>query len=152
MRDYKELIGQIRRVPDDVDAVCRGLSSEQMRAAPAAGEWSLLEIVCHLRDAAEGAGLRINSMIGEDEPPLEPYDPDERAAQRNYRGEDARRALMTLRAFWSGLAYQLEHLDEAQWQRAGRHVVSGRITVLAVAADQLAHGRAHVDQLRAARS
>ena len=56
---------------------------------------------------------------------------------------------MALRAFWSGLAYQLEHLTDEQWQRSGLHSASGRTTVLAVAADQLAHGGAHVEQLRA---
>ncbi len=54
-----------------------------------------------------------------------------------------------LRAFWGGLAYQLESLTDEQWERGGTHSERGAITVRSRAEQQVDHARAHLEQLRA---
>ena len=149
--DEGEIISHLRAAPDEVEAVCRGLSDEQLRRRPATGEWSLLEVCCHLRDAATEEGVRVRRMVEEDNPTLEPYDQEARAAERRYAEDDPHRVLMSLRAFCSGLAYQLEHLTAGQWDRPGFHPETGPTSPRQRSERQVAHVRDHLEQMRALR-
>ncbi len=150
--DREEIIAALRRVPDDVDAVCRGLSDEAMRRRPAGDAWSLLEIVCHLRDGVSEEGTRVRRLVEEDNPALVPYDQEAWAIERRYREDDPLRALTALRAFWTGLAYQLENLSGEQWERAGIHPETGPVTVRSRAERQVQHARDHLSQMREVRT
>lgn len=150
--DREEIIATLRHVPDDVDAACRGLSDEQMRRRPAGEAWSVLEIVCHLRDSVSEEGVRVRRLVEEENPTLVPYDQDAWAVERRYGEEDPRRALTALRAFWAGLAYQLENLSDEQWARAGIHPETGPVTVHSRAERQAEHGRDHLAQMREVRT
>ena len=150
--DREEIIATLRHVPDDVDAACRGLSDEQMRRRPAGEAWSVLEIVCHLRDGVSEEGVRVRRLVEEDNPTLAPYDQEAWAVERRYREDDPRRALTALRAFWAGLAYQLENLSDEQWARAGIHPETGPVTVHSRAERQAEHGRDHLAQMREVRT
>ncbi|MDO8615160.1 MAG: DinB family protein [Dehalococcoidia bacterium] len=143
-----EIITLLRQAPDDVEAACRGLSNDQLRRPPQAeGEWSLLEIVCHLRDSAAEEGLRVRRLVEDDNPTLVSYDQDAWAVERNYQGEDPQKALTGLRAFLAGLAYQLEHLPDEAWERSGVHPESGPVTVRSRAEMEVEHARAHLAQM-----
>ncbi len=146
--DRGEIVAFLRSVPDQVEAVCRGLGDEEMRRRPAERGWSVLEVVCHLRDVAIEEGIRVRRLVEEDNPTLAPYDQEARAIERRYQAEDPRKALTALRAYQTGLAYQLEQLSDAQWERAGIHPELGAVTVLTRAERQVLHGREHVEQVR----
>ncbi len=146
-----EIIAALRGLPDQVQALCEGLSDEELRRRPSPGEWSLLEVCCHLRDDAEIEGMRVRRLVQEDNPTLEPYDQEALAHERDYRGDDPRRALTALRAFWGGLAYQLEGLSEEQWRRGGTHPEIGGVTVRSRAEGAAEHAREHLAQMRGVR-
>ncbi len=148
--DRGEIVAFLRSVPDEVEVVCRGLSDEEMRRRPAERGWSVLEVVCHLRDAAIEEGIRVRRLVEEDNPTLAPYDQEERAVERRYQAEDPRKALTALRAYQTGLAYQLEQLSDEQWASTGVHPELGPVTVRTRAERQVEHGRQHLEQLRAA--
>lgn len=149
--DRREIVAYLRSVPDEAEAVCAGLSDEQMRRRPGADEWSLIELVCHLRDWASEEGVRIRRLVEEDNPTLVPYDEQAWAAERRYREEDVRRGLTAMRAYCTGLAYQLEGLPDEQWERPGFHPEMGRVTVRSRAEAQVAHARDHLAQMREVR-
>lgn len=151
MTDRDEIIAYLRAAPAEAEAICAGLSDEQMRRRPAANEWSLIELACHLRDWASEEGIRIRRLVEEDNPTLVPYDERAWAAERNYHGEDVRRALTAMRAFCTGLAYLLEGLSDAQWERPGTHPERGRVTVRSRAEAEVQHARAHLAQMRGVR-
>ncbi|MFB3092997.1 MAG: hypothetical protein ACE1ZN_01150, partial [Dehalococcoidia bacterium] len=90
-------------------------------------------------------------LVEEDGPTLEPYDQEARAIERSYQGEDIRRLHTALRAFWGGLAYQLEGLPDEQWERGGTHPETGPVTVRSRAEDEVEHAQAHLEQLKAVR-
>lgn len=144
-----DTIAQLRSLPDQVEAICAGLTEQEMRQPPQDGGWSVIEVICHLRDAAAEEGVRIRRMVEEENPTLVPYDQEAWAMERNYRGEDTRRALTALRAFWTGLAYQLEHLPPEAWERRGFHPESGPTSVRERAQREVEHARDHLVQLRA---
>ena len=146
-----QITAYLRQVPDLIDKTIEGLSDEALRRHPSPDEWSVLEVCCHLRDAAEFEGERVRRLAEEDEPTLVPYDQEALARERDYQGDDIRRVRTALRAFWGGLAYQLEGLTDEQWERGGVHPEIGRVTVRSRAERQVEHAREHLAQLKAAR-
>jgi hypothetical protein len=149
--DRTEIVSALRAVPDEVEATVRGLSDGQVRRRDAEGGWSPIEVICHIRDSVIEEGLRAKRMLEEDNPTLEPYDQEERARERRYEDEDPRKALISLRAYVSGYAYQLEGLSDAEWARPGYHPEDGPVTVRRRAEMEVEHGRAHLEQLRQVR-
>ena len=149
--DRTEITAYLRQLPDLIDEVIDGLPDEALRRRPSLDEWSILEVCCHLRDAAEEEGVRVRRLSEEENPTLVPYDQEALARDRDYQGDDVRRVRTALRAFWGGLAYQLEGLTDEQWERAGVHPEIGRVTVRSRAELAVEHGQAHLAQLRALR-
>lgn len=149
--EREEIIAALRAFPDRVEALCRDLSEEELRRPPAPGEWSILEVCCHLRDAAQIEGERIRRLLEEEGPTLEPYDPEALARERGYEREDSRRVLTALRAFWGGLAYQLEGLPAEAWGRSGTHPEAGPVTVEGRAHQAVRHAHEHLEQIQAIR-
>ncbi len=149
--DRTEINAYLRQVPDLIEEALHGLSDDELRRRLSQEEWSALEVCCHLRDYAQEEGIRVRRLVEEDEPALEAYDQEEWARERNYQGDDPARVRTALRAFWGGLAYQLEGLADDQWQRGGTHSERGAITVRSRADRQVAHAHAHLEQLGAIR-
>ncbi|MCH7836187.1 MAG: DinB family protein [Chloroflexi bacterium] len=149
--DRAEITAYLRSVPDLIEEVLQGLSDDELRRRPSPDDWSALEVCCHLRDGAEEEGNRIRRLVEEDKPTLEPYDQEAWARDRNYGGDDPRRVRTALRAFWGGLAYQLEGLSDPQWERGGTHPECGPVTVRSRAELEVEHAQAHLEQLKAIR-
>ena len=146
-----EITAYLRGAPDLIEAAVEGLLDDDIRRRPSPDDWSILEVCCHLRDYAEIEGQRIRRLVEEDEPTLVPWDQETLAQERNYRGEEPRRVRIALRAFWGGLAYQLEGLSDEQWERGGVHPEIGPVTVRSRADLEVEHARQHLEQLKAIR-
>ncbi len=149
--DRAQITAYLRQVPDLIDEIIDGRSDDELGRRPSPDEWSVLEVCCHLRDYAEIEGERVRRLVEEDEPALASYDQEALARGRDYQGDDIWRVRTALRAFWGGLAYQLEGLTEEQWERAGSHPEIGRVTVRSRAERQAAHAQEHLSQLKALR-
>lgn len=150
--EREEIVAAIRGVPDLISHICADLTDEQMRSRPQDGEWSLLELACHLRDSAIEEGLRARRMVEEDNPVLEPYDQEIRAALREYQEDDPKKVMTSLRAYWTGYAYQLDRFSEAEWERPGVHPETGPVTVGGRAELEMEHLQTHLAQMQAARA
>ncbi len=146
-----ELIAAIQALPDELQELAGGVPEDTLRRRPSPGEWSILEVGCHLRDSVEIEQGRIGRMASEDNPLLEPYDQEALAIQRNYQGEDPQRVLEALRASLIELAGTLKQLPDDVWERPGRHGELGRVTVDARAQPIPLHAREHFEQIRAIR-
>jgi len=149
--DRDEVTAYLRGVPDLIEEAVQGLSDDDLRRRPSPDGWSILEVCCHLRDYAEIEGQRIRRLVEEDGPTLVPYDQETLARERNYPGEDPHRLRIALRAFWGGLAYQLEGLSDEEWGRGGTHPEIGPVTVRSRAELEVEHAQAHLEQVRAIR-
>jgi hypothetical protein len=149
--DREEILSSLRGASDLIAHVCRELTDEQLRQRPAPGEWSLLELACHLRDSAIEEGMRARRMVEEDNPALESYDEQARAIERDYQGEDRAKVMTALRAYWTGYAYQLERFSDAEWERPGFHAEDGAVSVRMRAELEVEHNEAHLAQMRATR-
>jgi len=149
--EREDIVAYLREAPDAIGHVCGGLSDEQMRRRPSEGEWSLLELACHLRDSAIEEGMRARRMVEEDNPVLEPYDQEQRAIERNYAAEDPAKVLTAVRAYFTGYAYQLARFTDEDWERPGLHPERGPVTVRSRAEEEVEHTRAHLEQMRVTR-
>jgi hypothetical protein len=144
----QEIVDTLRALPDQIEALVRGLDEEALCRRPAPDQWSIKEVCAHLRDSLEIDGERIRRMLEEDEPLISAYDQEALAREGDYQNASMPLVLTALRAFSGGNAYVLEGLSEEQWQRGGRHEERGPINVSGYAEDQAGHVRAHLAQLR----
>ena len=144
----QEIIDTLRALPDQIEALVRGLDDEALRRRPAPDEWSIKEVCAHLRDSLEIDGERIRRMVEEDDPVIPGYDQEALARERDYQNASMPLILTALRAFSGGNAYMLEGLSEEQWRRGGHHEERGAISVGGYAEQQAEHVRAHLEQLR----
>ncbi len=82
-------IERLAAMPAFLDEALRSVSADDLVARRAAGEFSLVEQACHLRDLErEGYLVRVRRILAETSPELEGFDGAAVAEARNYLAED----------------------------------------------------------------
>jgi hypothetical protein len=145
-------IAAIRSLYPELRDVIDALPDALLRARPAPGEWSALEICGHLRDVVEVEGGRISRLLAEDDPQLAGYDERELVADRSCTDVDPAALVDELRTAWERMAERLEALPEDAWLRPGRHSVRGAVTVSSRVARMAEHTREHFAQIARTRA
>ncbi|MCY4464718.1 MAG: DinB family protein [Chloroflexi bacterium] len=109
--------------------------------------WSIMEIVCHLRDFDEIFYQRAQMMLAQDHPQLPAYDHEAMAIERNYQADslvEAYGALQTSRArfvdFFKGLTAE-------QWARGGTHPERDSFSMTDAAMQVPLHDLDHIEQI-----
>jgi hypothetical protein len=119
------------------------------RRDPADGEkgWTVLEVVCHLRDFDRIFQSRVRQMLRENEPTLQAYDHERMAIEFRYNEQDLRTALAELHASRREFIALFESLNEAQWQRSAIHPERGRFTMDDALMQVGLHDALHLEQI-----
>ena len=98
----QDLLDAFRASPAVYTALLEGVTQEEATQAKGGDEnWSVVEVMCHLRDAEERALERTRAMRDQDNPFMPGYDQDEWARERNYASQDLHQAFhdfLSLRA------------------------------------------------------
>lgn len=120
----------LRATPARLKAALKGVPKAVLLYAPAPGKWSILEIVCHLRDMERDAYLaRYTRILAEDSPQLPDVDGDAYSLEGDYRSQKLGDALRE----WTRLRREnlrlLGGVKREQWERAGIHETAGRLTL-----------------------
>jgi hypothetical protein len=112
-------------------------------------EWSLTEVVCHLRDVErEIHHFRFRSLMIADNVFLSGEDSDVWAEQRHYRLQDGPDALAEFLAARRETLALLTGIDEPQmWERSGRHAFFGPTSMHELLSLAVRHDRAHWEQI-----
>src|SRR5918999_4499215 len=84
INERNEILKAFRAGPLILRTLVRGLADDVVRRRPAEGEWAIVEVVAHLADTEERALARTRRILAEEQPFLEPYDPDALAVERGY--------------------------------------------------------------------
>jgi hypothetical protein len=143
-----DLLDAFRATPAIVEALLRDCTQEQAAAARGGDEgWSVVEVVCHLRDAEERGLERMRAMRDQDGPFLPGYDQDQWARERNYAAADLRAALAALLRSREVHIAELTALPPEAWERAGHHEEQGRITISAHTLHLVSHDAMHAAQI-----
>ena len=138
----------LRSTPAALDLLCRNLPEAAWRQRPAIAEWSITEIICHLRDVDLEVNLqRVELLLSKEKPFLPGQDTDPWAEQRKYNEQDGPNALLRFIAARSQLLNRLEALSPQDWQRPARHAIFGPTTLLEIITIITAHDRLHLRQI-----
>jgi hypothetical protein len=163
-------LSRLERTPAELEKAIAGKGTAELARRPDARNWSVTEIVCHLRDVEELFQGRFHMILAVDEPQIltfsatpgnlspwriggqigHPLDPDRWAEERQYLRNDAREALAALRRRRTEVLTLLRSLSPAEWQRGGIHLSRGRLPLADWAASLAGHDDNHLDQLHRA--
>lgn len=141
-------IDQLRKGLQIVHSFLSGVSPEDATTYRDGGTgWTVLEVLCHLRDYEDLFLQRASVSVEQDSPELPHPNPDAMASEGRYNEQD----IQVVYKVWEErrgkfLAF-LESLDESAWAKAGKHPRRGLMTVQ----DQLAlaawHDVNHLEQM-----
>lgn len=144
----RDLLDAFRSTSDTLRFLLREVTQEQAAAARGGDEnWSVVEVMCHLRDAEERALERMRAMRDETNPFLPGYDQEAWARERNYAAQDLQDALAAFLRLREEHINDLSALSAEDWERHGTHQEQGNITIFAHTLHMVAHDSQHAAQL-----
>ncbi len=141
-------IENIRTLPDEIEAVVRGLNERQLDTPYGEGKWTVRQVVHHVADSHMNAYIRMKLIMTEDVPTLKPYDQDEWAKLHDAQKLPVETSLSLIRGLherWCGL---MQHLPEDAWRRKGRHPEHGDLSMEGILTIYAKHGKNHVQQIQ----
>jgi len=142
-----EALRELGRLPAVLEALLAGLDPSDARTRPAPGEWSPVEILCHLRDEeSEDFGARLRVIVdgvGE----FAPIAPERWAEERRYREASLPNVLEALRAHRRASLDLIASVAPDTLTGARHHRRLGRLSGLDILAAWVAHDRIHLAQL-----
>jgi hypothetical protein len=146
------LLKAVREAAGEMAGQFYGVKERDLCWRPAAGEWCLKEVAGHLRDAENMYRSQIELISRRREPDL-PYEPlDVLPYERDYLHESVDELVYEWGAAREETVWLLRMLDEADWDRRGRHPHRGQITIADIAREIHEHDLEHLWQARKLRA
>ncbi len=143
-----ESLAHLNRFPRILSALVEGLSDSIWRWKPASGNWSIVEIVCHLRDEErEDFRRRIELTIEDPNQAWPKIDPVVAATNRNYHGQSPANVLQEFFFERKKSLRWLKKMDAIPLERTYQHPTVGPVTVGELLASWAAHDLLHVRQI-----
>jgi FMN phosphatase YigB (HAD superfamily) len=122
-------------------------SDQDMRQRPVQNEWSLTEIVCHLRDTELEVNLpRLRMLLELDEPFIPARVTDAWAEERDYNSQDIAQALQEFTSARLELLELLRGLRH-EWQHRARHAIFGPTDLFELVKFMVEHDKLHIRQI-----
>jgi hypothetical protein len=152
MSELSDTLEKYRRGPELIATAMTGAAGAELDYVPAAGQWSIRQILCHVADAEIVAAARFRRIVAENRPAIVAYDQDAWAANLDYASRKIAEAMETFRHIraWN---YDLLHsLPEAAFERTGIHQERGELTLLALLGIYARHAEKHAEQIRRVRA
>ncbi len=142
------MIERMRRFPRSLSVLVETIPPEDARQRGPGGEWSILEIVCHLTDEEE-ADFRQRIRLMFENPTLEwpPNDPEAWATERRYNQRDLRTELERFAAARSESVLWLHSLESPDWSAFREHPRAGRLRAGDLMVSWCAHDALHLRQV-----
>ncbi len=143
-----ELIETLAATPETLTGLLRGIDEAQARSAVGGDEgWSVIEVICHLRDAEEIGLARMKAMRDQDNPQIIGFDQEALARERKYAEADLAPTLADFTRIRAEYVAALTALTPEEWQRPGHHNEIGDITILAQTIHRTYHDAIHCAQI-----
>lgn len=144
----RELIDALKSTPETLKGLLSQITVEQARSARGGDEnWSVVEVVCHLRDAEEISLQRMQAMRDQERPRVSGYDQEALARERNYNEADLHAALNDFIVFRQRHIAALSALSAEDWERIGEHAQLGEITIFGHTLHKVSHDANHCAQI-----
>jgi hypothetical protein len=124
-------------------------AAEDLRTAPAPGEWSVIELIGHLFDSELVSAARYRWILAQEEPDLVGYDQDLWVSALRHRDDDPQRLLVQLDALRAANVELWQRSTPAERARVGIHRERGRESFDLLFRLLAGHDRVHLAQARA---
>ena len=144
----EDLLEALRATPEVLEALLDGCTQEQATMARGGDEgWSVVEVICHLRDAEEEALSRMLLMRDNTHPMIVAYDQELWARERKYHEASLREVLAAFNRFRVQHVTELAQLSPQEWERSGQHEEQGSITISSHTLHIVCHDALHAAQI-----
>jgi hypothetical protein len=150
-KERQRYLDVLRATPAALKASLKGLPRALLLWTPAPGKWSILEIVCHLRDMERDAYLaRYRRILAEESPLLPDADGDLYSLENDYRSQKLSQVLRDWTRLRREVLRLLSKVKLEEWERAGIHETAGRLTMSDFLRRQaVGNDEAHLGQIAA---
>jgi hypothetical protein len=140
------LLAVLRSTPAALASLTRDLFAPAWTHSPKPDEWSLTEIIGHLRDVDRDVNLpRSRKVLAEANPFMAGEVTDEWVKDRQYGRQDGRASLAEFTTIRKELLALLDGL-QAEWNRPARHAIFGPTSLKELVGFMAEHDRLHVRQ------
>jgi hypothetical protein len=145
-----QILAVVRQTPTQLGQLTGDLTEHQLFSHPEPGEWSVTEILAHLRSCADVWGDAIETIVVTDHPTIRAMNPTTWIESTDYRQREFAESLRAFKEQRVHLLALLEQLSSSAWSRSATVLGAGKPIEWSVHsyADRLArHERAHWKQL-----
>jgi uncharacterized damage-inducible protein DinB len=142
-----EIIEGLKHMPDMVEAEVEGLSDADLTYRPAEGEWSIKEVLGHLRDVSHHWRRRLYMVWSQTDPMFISFDGEALVRDLAYQQADTRKFIAEMRQNTLDTVDLLSHAVD--WTRLGQQSGVGRRTLKQFAESLIDHWREHLTQIQA---
>ena len=146
----EQILSVLRETPDRLRGLAGDLTEARLHAAPEPGEWSVVEIVAHLRSCADVWGRAIETIAVNDHPTLRAVSPVTWIKSTDYRELAFASSLQAFTKQRDQLLTLLRDLPEQGWSRSATVLGGGsplELTVHSYANRMARHERGHWRQV-----
>ncbi len=116
----------LAETPPRLRALTAGLSPAQLQTCSSPGEWSLNDILAHLRSCADVWGDCIQKILAENRPTYRAVNPTRWIKQTNYPELEFRRSLRAFKTQRTELLAVLQPLPPKAWSRSATVTGAGK--------------------------
>ena len=156
-QEIRQHLATLEATPARLETALKGVSKKLSLWSPAPGKWSILEIVCHLRDMEREAYLDRYRRVLETPadgagtgPSLPDIDGDVISLERDYRNARLSEALREWSAVRKETLRVLRGVNADQWRLVGVHETAGPLTMTDLLLRQVTgNDEAHLSQIDA---
>jgi hypothetical protein len=145
--DPLEALQWLEKTPKTVKDLIAGLPEEDLSRDIMEGEWSIREILTHLRDAQGVLDFRVNLLIKEDDPIIESKAVFEWAKSESESPEISFDIFETYYASRLKTLEALQSIALKDWWREGRHEEFGKVSIKQQTSYFATHELTHLPQI-----
>jgi FMN phosphatase YigB (HAD superfamily) len=143
----ESLIAVMLSTPAVISGFLSGLTDLNLTHRPIQNEWSLTEIVCHMRDTELEVNLpRLRMLLELDDPFIPARVTNAWAEERDYNNQAI---VLALEEFTSARMDMLELLRglKGEWKRKARHAIFGPTDLFELVNFMVEHDKLHIRQI-----
>ena len=120
-----QLLGE---TPKRIAEIAAGLTAADLRQAPGAGQWSMNDVLAHLRCCADVWGDGLRTILEKERPTIRAVSPRGWIKRTNYLDLEFLQSLDEFERQRADLLVLLEPLDSSAWVRTATVKTSGKAT------------------------
>lgn len=146
-KSKESVIGILSATPAVLNGMLQNLEPEVWSRKPSNNDWTLTELICHLRDTEREIHNLQLTLFSENAVPFIPRpDTGVWASQRDYVHENGLSALKEFNEARLKIIQTLENVEESVWLQKARHAIFGPTNFLETVGFMAEHDRLHIQQ------